>query len=397
MRAVPSTLVALFALSTTVGCSPDSPGAQPGAETASTALSPSADPGDVDTEEVETDAADTGSVDTGGTDLSGDGGTEPAWPSPPSADAFAALGVDARDALTQVHVFDPEAGATVEGEQGTRVVLAAGSVVLPDGSRPTGRAELEMIEVFDKGSMLVTNMPSIARAPSGDVLQLVSGGEHYLSATAGGEELRLTNGVQLTVPADATGGPDPAMTLFRAEVDTAPEGEWSEEMSSQVGTPAGRDDEALWVEQDDARMRVRIVDGGDAVGPQYHTILSAFGWTNIDRWYSDPRPKTSIHVAVPEGWDDANCEVYLSYDGEPTALARMDVFDAETGLFTEHYGQIPVGLEVHIVFVTEEDGQWSYAIEGTTIEEDHVTVFDNPEALVAADTEGLIAAINALP
>lgn len=392
MRSHLSLLVSLLTLSTVTGCAPDSNESGPSLDGSTHDPDPVEDTGEFDMGD-----ADTGETDTGDPDPGDGEDAEPTWPSPPDADAFASLGVSARDALTQIHVVDPAAWTTVVGDLGTSVFIAPDSMAFADGTRPDGPVDLELIEVFDKGSMLVTNMPSIARAPSGDVVQLISGGEHYISATSYGEPLRLTTGIQLNVPTEATGGADPAMTLFRARTDTESEPGWSEEMSSQAGTPAGRDDEALWVEEDPERVGVRIIQGGDAAGTQYHTISSAFGWTNIDRWYSDPRPKTSIHVTVPEGWDDSNSEVYLSYDGEPTALARMDVYDAETGRFTEHYGQIPVGLEVHIIFVTEDDGQWSYAIQGATIEEDHVTSFDAPEALIQADTESLIDAINQLP
>lgn len=165
------------------------------------------------------------------------------------------------------------------------------------------------------------------------------------------------------------------------------------------GQAAELEDEVEWVEADkDADRDNMWVEGeGSGADVSYTMLTQAFGWTNIDRWYSDPRPKTTIHVSVPEGWDDANSAVYLSYDGEPTALAQFDTYDDETGLFSEHYGLIPIGLEVHIVFVTELEGQWSYAIQAATIEDAHLTTFDAPEDLIETDLAGLTEAINALP
>jgi hypothetical protein len=44
-------------------------------------------------------------------------------------------------------------------------------------------------------------------------------------------------------------------------------------------------------------------------------------------------------VGAPEGYDNTNSAIYLSYDGEGTnALAKLDTFTA-AGLFSEHYGQ----------------------------------------------------------
>jgi len=221
--------------------------------------------------------------------------------------------------------------------------------------------------------MLVTNMPSVGQLPSGEQALLVSGGEHFVAATQEGVELRLNQPFTLTAPADNTGGPDDEMVLFRAEGDGD-----------------------AWVEEEDDKG-LRIIENGDEGGAAYMGFMSEFGWTNIDRWYSDTRPKTTIHVSVPDGWDDTNSMVYLSYDGEPNALARMDTYDDNTGLFSEHYGLIPIGLEVHLIFVTELEGEWSYAIQGTTITDGHLTEFASAESLIETDTDGLVQAINALP
>ena len=100
---------------------------------------------------------------------------------------------------------------------------------------------------------------------------------------------------------------------------------------------------------------------------------------------------------MSKGWDDSNATVYLSYDGEDTALARMDTYDASTGLFSEHYGLIPIGLDVHLIFVTELEGEWSYSIQSATITDNHLTAFDSAEAFIETDMDGLIQAINTLP
>lgn len=394
MRTQSHSVIVLLALSLATACAgPD--GTQGDEQTPAPSEVDSGDwAGDDDDEDpVEDGDTDLAGDDDGGDDGDQDGEPEPSEPTPPTSAEFSSLGVAARDDLTQIYTIDPNDWSTIVGAQGTTVFIQAGSMVRSDGTPATGPVDLEMIEIFDKGSMLATNMPSIARNADGDVVQLISGGEHFIDASEDGEPLRLATGLQISVPTDLTGGPDDEMILFRADVQGEPDGESLSDFEA-----AGRDDEAVWVEDEDPRARVMIGEGGaDGAATSYHTISGAFGWTNIDRWYSDPRPKTSIHVSVPEGWDDSNCEVYLSYDGEPTALARMDVFNSATGLFTEHYGQIPVGLDVHVIFVTEENGEWSYAIQGTTIEEDHVTDFDSAAALIQADTDALIAAINQLP
>lgn len=64
--------------------------------------------------------------------------------------------------------------------------------------------------------------------------------------------------------------------------------------------------------------------------------------------------------------------------------------------FSEHYGQIPVGLNCHIIFATEDNGQWRYAIKAVTIAENAVYNFTLAETTLASEAQ-VIAAINALP
>ena len=370
----------MFALTATFGCDID----------LGDDIKPGDDRPDSDIDEdtdVDPDLGDdTGGDDGDDTGDAGDTGDIADVQAPPSADEFNALALDARDAYTQVHSVDTAGWTTVVGEEGTELFFVPDSFMKSDGTLAEGDVQVELIEVFDKGAMLVTDMPSMGQNDAGELAQLISGGEHYVGATQEGEELRLNGTFQITTPASNTGGPDMEMTMFRAEVED--------------GVPAGRDDQAVWIEEEEDREAFGIAgEGGGADGADtvYWAISDQFGWTNIDRWYSDPRPKTTINVDVPDGWDDTNSAVYLSYDGEATALARMDTYDDVTGLFSEHYGLIPIGLEVHLIFVTESEDQWSYAIQGATIVEDHLTTFATADDFIETDTDGLVAVINALP
>ncbi len=375
----------MLALTTTIACSDKGPDSD---DTDNSNESGQDDTGSDATDDTGDEGDDTG-------DEGDDTGEIADVQIPPTPEAFQALALDARDAQIQVFSVLASDWNYLEGEQGSTLFFWPETFITTSGDLASGEIEIELIEIFDKGSMLVTDMPSIGQRPSGEVAQLISGGEHYVGATQDGEELALNSSFQMTAPVDNTGGPDFDMTLFRAEVTD--------------GVDADLDDQAVWIEQGadpdtDGGDGIEVVRGepgegatGEFAGTYYSMISSQFGWSNIDRWYSDPRPKTTIHVDVPDGWDDTNSAVYLSYDGEPTALARMDTFDGATGYFSEHYGLIPIGLEVHLIFVTESEGDWSYAIQGTTIVDGHLTTFASADDLIETDTDGLVAAINALP
>jgi hypothetical protein len=221
--------------------------------------------------------------------------------------------------------------------------------------------------------MLITNKPTMGLKEDGSKALLISGGEFYVNVTQNGEQLDVTNHMQLVVPTELTGGADQDMTLWTGQIDDNENLAWAEERGGADG--AGN----LFVE-----------------GDRYFSFLSGFGWTNVDRFFSDPRPKTTLEVVVPNGYDLQNCSVYLYYDGEPNALAQLDTFNETNNSLSEHYGQIPVGLEMHVIFVTEDNGEWKYAIQGHTVEENDIYTFEENDFIIGSESD-VNAAIEDLP
>jgi hypothetical protein len=270
-------------------------------------------------------------------------------------------------AMKQTFTLDAT-GGEIEGEDGTVVSFYGGSFFKSNGDPVTGNVTIELVEIYKKSQMLLTNMTTQGIDASGNIATLVSGGEFYVNAKQGDEQLVLNGSFQIAAPVDNTGGLDQGMKPFIG-VEQCEEGVCKN----------------VWRQQD------RDMKIGETT---YNIFQNQFGWTNIDRWYSDPRPKTTLFVDVPEGYDNTNCSVYLSYDGEPTALASFDRYDSETELFTEHYGQVPIGLEVHFIMVSVIDDQWYYAIKPATIGADHVETFTELQPTTEA---ALVALIDALP
>ena len=183
------------------------------------------------------------------------------------------------------------------------------------------------------------------------------------------------------IPSSLTGQqlPDPQMQLFngRIEADTG---------------------DLVW-DLDREQKAPGETPGVIAGGPSqtnYSMFVQQFGWSNVDRFYSDPRPKTDLLVTVPEGYDDTNSAVYLSYDGEQSGLAHLDRYDDQTGEFSEHYGRIPVGLEAHLVFASESNGQWVYATKSVTITDGAVLSINETELETGTEAE-MLSEIEQLP
>jgi hypothetical protein len=287
---------------------------------------------------------------------------------PPTAAAFKGITEKGIKKNTQNFTVTPVSGIiTFTSAKGVKVNINA-SCLTKNGAAVTGAVDIEYIELFDKGNMLITNKPTMGVMADGNKNLLISGGEFYIKATQGGVALQTTCTMNMI-------GVDNTMTLWNGTLDEKDELVWREAKANADGTNGK--------------------GGVQGEGTNYYVTFGNFGWTNVDRFYSDPRPKTTLLVDIPDGYDNNNSAVYLSYDGEGTnALAKLDTYTA-AGLFSEHYGQIPIGLACHVIFATEDNGQWRYAIKGVTVAAGDVYTFTLAETTVGTEAQ-LVAAINAI-
>ena len=295
----------------------------------------------------------------------------------PDGAALKALMDEVLEDNTEHFVLDAGAGGMVEGSKGTVVHFNADGFLTQDDEPVTGPIDIELVAIYKRSTMLLGNRPTLGKRKNGDMAMLISGGEFYVNVTQDGKPLKPSKTFQIVAPTGNTGGTDGEMDIFKG-------------MEECDGDRC----DIVWEEDSLAGIEIGEFQGTGGVFAAYYAFISQFGWTNIDRWYNDERPKTTIFVDVPDGYDNTNCAVFLLYSGEPAALGRFDVYNEDTGLFTEHYGLIPIGLEVHFVFVSIVDDTIHYAIQSATIEENHLEVIDEVHTTTLA---ALIELVDALP
>ena len=260
------------------------------------------------------------------------------------------------DLLTQSFTVDASSYQYITTPTGASLTFAPNSFTTKSGQAVTGNVTIKLIEIYDKARMVLLNKPTNGKMSNGKISTLISAGEMKVTAHQAGQELKLKSGstFSVRVPSSITGGYDAGMQLFDGEINNQ---------------------DLVWEKVADT-----VVPKADTLGLSYSWSDSSFGWTNIDKFISDPRPKTTIHVTVPAGYDKSNCAIFLAYKGE-NGLASFDVYDNATKKFTEHYGQIPIGLEVHFIFITEDNGQIKSEIHSTTIVANHVEAITNPQII----------------
>lgn len=280
---------------------------------------------------------------------------------PPTQQEFRAKQEEVFESIIQTTTFNAEEGLFFESERGAFLQIFPNCLSLND-SPVTGEVTLRFAEIYDRGWMLATNKTVTGKKPDNTYEQLNSGGEFLIEVYQDGELLsvELCGGMLLNVPVDNTESDMDQMQPFLGEIDEAGNLVWVQQQSE------------FWVGEIQ-----------NAPGLFYNAFINDFGWFNCDYFMNFPDPKTSLQIAVPQGYDHQNSAIYIALPNEPNSLGLL-------------YGELPIGLDAHIIFLTTEGEDYRYAVQSITIEADQSLIFTIEETSVVSHTE-LIAAIDALP
>ena len=258
------------------------------------------------------------------------------------------------NSIKQTATFDAATTFTFTSAQGTQITID-GSCLRKNGNPVTGNVQLEFVEIYDRGTMAMTNKPTMGINANNEEELLESGGEFNIKVTQDGVALTTTCFVPIDVPTSITGGTKPGMQGFNGAIDANGKLTW--ELATGVD---------FWVKTNPDK---------------YASLLSDFSWFNCDKFYADPRPKTGITVLVPTGYANAST-TFLSTNAKPNSLGGLG-------------GKYPIGLECKIIFVTEDNGNFRYAVKPMTLVANQQVTFSISETTLATPAQ-FKAALNAL-
>jgi len=224
-------------------------------------------------------------------------------------------------------------GGTITGAKGTRISIPPGAFMDVNGKIITEIVSLNLVEIPAKRDILFADIFTEANGQL-----LVSGGEFLIEAKKqNGDALKLNpqmadgpQGVRVEVP--AVQGADRDMQLF-VRRERQPGGQSND--NSMTWTPA---------------PYAPFGSGANS----YVFNLPEFSWVNIDRFFSDPRPKTTI-TALPLFKDNSNVsniEVMLIFKDVTTVCPIP--FDNAINKFKSYKDAMPVGAEVIVVIIGED-------------------------------------------
>ena len=283
----------------------------------------------------------------------------------PSIANFKDIRAKALSDLTQKKDFKIEDGITFTSAKGAKLQIQSNCLRQQDGSPATGNATLSFIEIYDRGNMVMANKPVMGINDSGKKEPLITGGQYNIRIMQGDKELKSGCMFTVSIPAANTGVLDPQMKLWNGTIDQDGNLAWDE--AKGQGKEAGMN-----INTDMA---------------SYSIWGTEFGWTNVDRFASNPDPKTQIKVKVPTGYNKDNSAVYLAYQDQPNLLAQLDTYDKVDHFFSEHYGFVPVGMTLHVIFVSESNGAVAYSIKQVTIAANSVITISEQDLSTGTKTQ----------
>ncbi len=159
----------------------------------------------------------------------------------------------------QSFTINASAGGTITGSQGTKFIFQPNSFRTASNLTVTGTVNIQVKEIYSAADMILSNMPTLSSFGP-----LVSGGEYYLSATQGSNNLKLAPGMKYTAIMNSS---DSAynMGVYNLSKDSS----WRN----------------IWMHNNDSSNYV-VPD--TTIYPYSVLQCDSLGWENCDAYYPGP-------------------------------------------------------------------------------------------------------------
>jgi hypothetical protein len=233
---------------------------------------------------------------------------------------------------TQTFTVDPATTQTITGNQGTQVTFSANSFVDAQGVAVTGSVTVELKEIFSKGDMIWSD-----RMTTSNNQLLESGGELYLKATSGGQEVFMNQNYLMNVPIKSATSNPFAMQLFEGQT-VADTFSW---------TPV----DSTWV-------------GVDTINNNYNVYFDSLKWINCDYFYNSGTLSTVNAEPTGHGVTLTDVRAFMVF----TNINSVAPMNASGNLFTSGSSySAPVGEAVTIVIIGMDGTQFFLGTVSTTV------------------------------
>lgn len=282
------------------------------------------------------------------------------YPTPSGNTSSLGSFLDAQAPQMQFFTLNASTGGVVTGQNGTILNVAPNSFMIPGGSVVSGNVTIQMKEVLSKEDMLFSGKMPVAS--NGQML--ISGGEIFLKAFQGSTELQLVPNAQvfLSVPSSAPSGS--MMEFYSDDTDTS---SWNLTDSTNLTT--------TW--------------DSTSNNAYYYFQIDSMNWINCD-YFMSSGPLTGVEAEVGPDYDPSNCVLFISFDGinSITSLYNYSNHVYSTG----SYYQLPIGMNVTFIAISEINGNYYSAFQSATIGVNHhemLTLSATTHAQILTDISNL--------
>lgn len=272
----------------------------------------------------------------------------------PTAAALNSLFNNNLENIKQRATFSAAGTFTFVSSAGTKLIID-GTGLRKNGNPVTGNVDLEYIELYDKGSMAITNKTTMGVDTNGDLVALDSGGEMYTSIKQNGVELTTTTPYTIETPTALTGGTKLGIQPFTGTIDAAGNISWAPALVNEFFVTTNPD--------------------------KYNVLLKSFNWFNYDKLPATG-PRTTISVLVPTEYLNAST-VFLSTNAQPNSLGGI-------------MGKWNIGLQCNVIFLAEDNGNFRYSIKPITVVNNQQVMFNISETSIATAAQMKVI-LNNLP
>lgn len=287
----------------------------------------------------------------------------------PELEDFENLRSVACDMLVQEFVFAAEEGTQFTSSEGVVIQVFQNCFTFEDGSPVEGEVTLRFIEIYQRADMLLCNKTTMGVNSIGSKQQLITAGIFLVEFYQNDQKLQNNCEVLLAVPVENSGGAQEEMILWRGDITANQTLLWQIESGSFV-----------FVESD-----------------SYNTfVVGLSGWVTIAKLPPVTNQKTTVQALVSTGYNFDNAAVYLAYSGQYYGLSHLDVFEINSHTFEEFYNEIPVGEQIHLIFVTADAGQWRYQIASFEIIESQIIpmLYGTTQKISQSELKALLSQLN---
>lgn len=261
----------------------------------------------------------------------------PTTPPPPAGLSSLNSLFEHKGAQSQNFTIDNINTQIITGAQGTKITFNPNSFVTFAGAEVTGNINIELKEIYDKKTMLLSDITTNGLL-NGQQEPLVSGGEFYVNATQNGIQLKLRQGQKFSAFLPSISVPDPGMNYFNGSIK--PEG-------------------IVWALNKDT-----VVLPTSTSPKGYFVNCDSLRWGNADRFLPNPN-YTSVTLNIAGNYDPSEIKAYVWYDNVKTVWSFWKHFNTATNVFSDNH--TASGLPAHFIVVSFKDGKLYTAVLGTTI------------------------------